>query len=129
LHALPSAARGGFYDESSLARDLEPTVNVGFSTACPVSTLRRPDQNARVARWGGAEVPLEDGCAMIELILTVCALSAPGPCNEQRLQFASEESLMQCMMQAPPYIAQWIDEHPATRVTRWRCAFPGDQKI
>ena len=36
---------------------------------------------------------------------------------------------MQCMMQAPPYIAQWADEHPAERVTRWRCAFPGDQKI
>jgi hypothetical protein len=32
---------------------------------------------------------------------------------------------MQCMMQAPPYIAQWSDQHPATRVTRWRCAYPG----
>jgi hypothetical protein len=66
---------------------------------------------------------------MIELILTVCAVTAPGQCDEQRLQFAAEESLMQCMMQAPPYIAQWTDQHPATRVTRWRCAFPGDQKI
>jgi hypothetical protein len=66
---------------------------------------------------------------MIELILTVCALTAPGQCDEQRLQFAAEESLMQCMMLAPPYIAQWADEHPATRVTRWRCAFPGDEKI
>jgi hypothetical protein len=66
---------------------------------------------------------------MIELILTVCALSAPGLCDEQRLQFAAEESLMQCMMQAPPYIAQWVDQHPARRVTKWRCAFPGDEKI
>ena len=39
---------------------------------------------------------------MIELILTVCALNAPSQCDEQRLQFAAEESLMQCMMQAPP---------------------------
>jgi hypothetical protein len=70
--------------------------------------------------------PLEDGWTMIELILTVCALNAPGQCNELRLQFAAEESLMQCMMQAPPYIAQWSDQHPATRVTRWRCAFPGE---
>ena len=53
---------------------------------------------------------------MIELILTVCALSAPSQCDEQRLQFASQESLMQCTMQAPPYIAQWSNEHPATRV-------------
>jgi hypothetical protein len=66
---------------------------------------------------------------MIVLILTVCALNAASQCDEQRLQFSSQESLMQCMMQAPPYIAQWSDQHPGTRVTRWRCAFPGDEKI
>ena len=77
---------------------------------------------------GKGAAPFEDGWVMIELILTVCALNAPSQCDEQRLQFASQESLMQCMMQAPPYIAQWVDQHPSTRVTRWRCAFPGDQK-
>ena len=46
---------------------------------------------------------------MIELILTVCALNAPSQCEEQRLQFVSQGSLMQCMMQAPPYIAAWSD--------------------
>ena len=101
---------------------------MGACTADPVSTLRPSDQNATVASTEGAKAPLEYGCAMIELILTVCAVNAPGLCDEQRLQFASEESLMQCMMLAPPYIAQWADEHPATRVTRWRCAFPGDEK-
>ena len=54
---------------------------------------------------GTMQVPLEDGWAMIELILTVCALNAPSQCDEQRLQFVSQGSLMQCMMQAPPYIA------------------------
>ena len=68
---------------------------------------------------------------MIELILTVCALNAPSQCDEQRLQFVSQESLMQCMMQAPPYIAQWSNDHPATRVAQWRCAYLGraDEKI
>jgi hypothetical protein len=35
------------------------------------------------------------------------------------------------MMQAPPYIAAWSEQHPATHVARWRCAYPGsaDQKI
>jgi hypothetical protein len=68
---------------------------------------------------------------MIELILTVCALNAPNLCNEQRLPFVSQESLMQCLMQAPPHIAAWTDQHPASRVTRWRCAYPGEagQKI
>ena len=80
---------------------------------------------------GDGAVPLEDRWAMIELILTVCALSAPSQCDEQRLQFASQESLMQCMMQAPPYIAQWSGDHPATRVVKWRCAYLGqsDEKI
>lgn len=63
---------------------------------------------------------------MIELILTVCLAASMGSCEEKRLPFESQESLMQCMLQAPPYIANWADEHPARRVTRWRCAFPGD---
>ncbi len=62
---------------------------------------------------------------MIELILTVCALAAPGQCDEAKVQFVSQGSLMQCMMQAPPYIAAWAESHPAVRVARWRCAFPG----
>jgi hypothetical protein len=33
------------------------------------------------------------------------------------------------MMQAPPYIAEWSSQHPAQHVTRWRCAYPGDEKI
>jgi hypothetical protein len=62
---------------------------------------------------------------MIELVLTICALAAPDRCGETRLQFISQESLMQCMMQAPPYIAAWSVSHPASRVVSWRCAYPG----
>ena len=62
---------------------------------------------------------------MLVLILTVCSLSSPNRCDEARLQFAAEESLMQCMNSAPPYIAQWADQHPGETVTRWRCAYPG----
>ena len=61
---------------------------------------------------------------MIQLILTICALSAPSNCSEQRLSFVSEDSLMRCMMRAPPTIAQWVDEHPGQLVTRWRCGYP-----
>ena len=65
---------------------------------------------------------------MMELILTVCALNAPGQCSEQRLPFVTQESVIECMMQAPPTIAQWCDQPPGKRVTRWRCAYPGDEK-
>ena len=76
-------------------------------------------------------VSLEGRFAMIELILTVCALNAPSQCEEQRLQFVSQGSLMQCMLQAPPYIAAWSVEHPAAHVARWRCDYPrsANQKI
>jgi hypothetical protein len=63
---------------------------------------------------------------VIELILTICAFNAPSQCEEQRLQFVSQGSLMQCIMQAPPYIAAWSGQHPETRVIRWRCAYPGE---
>jgi hypothetical protein len=90
-----------------------------------ITTLRWLIQNA--TEDGAA--PFEERWAMIELILTVCALTAPSQCDERRLQFVAQESLMQCMMQAPPYIAQWSDDHPSERVTRWTCAYPGDEKI
>jgi hypothetical protein len=64
---------------------------------------------------------------MIELILTVCELSAPSQCDERRLQFVDQGSLMRCMMQAPPTIAEWTNEHPGTRIARWRCAYPGSE--
>jgi hypothetical protein len=64
---------------------------------------------------------------MLVLIMTVCSLATPTRCDEARLQFAPEGSLMQCMMQAQPYIAQWAGEHPNTRVTRWRCAYPDSE--
>jgi hypothetical protein len=65
---------------------------------------------------------------MIEIVLTVCALAAHAECHEQRLPFVSDESLMRCMVGAPPYIAQWADEHPAIVVMRWRCARPGEDE-
>jgi hypothetical protein len=30
----------------------------------------------------------------------------------------------QCSMAAPPYIAQWIGEHPKWQAVRWRCEYP-----
>jgi hypothetical protein len=62
---------------------------------------------------------------MIEIVLTVCALSTPSQCEERRLPFVSQGSLMQCVMQAPSYLATWVEEHPGKRVVRWRCAYPG----
>ncbi len=64
---------------------------------------------------------------MIEIVLTVCALSQPEHCEEQHLQFNWQGSLNQCVMGAPPYIAQWADEHPKWNIVSWRCEYPGQK--
>lgn len=64
---------------------------------------------------------------LIDLILLACSLASPGACHEYHVLFQSAESLQNCTMNAPPYIAQWTEEHPNFRVTRWRCAWPDQE--
>ncbi len=64
----------------------------------------------------------------IELVLTVCALTNPAACEERHLMFSTENvSIVGCMMQAQPFIAQWTGEHPGVHVSRWRCVTPGSE--
>ena len=60
----------------------------------------------------------------IDLVITVCAVLSPTTCEETRLVFDSNISLTQCAMAAPPYIAQWIGEHPKCTAVKWRCEYP-----
>jgi hypothetical protein len=60
----------------------------------------------------------------IDLIITVCAVLSPTTCEETRLVFDATMSPAQCAMAAPPYIAQWIGEHPKWTAVRWRCEYP-----
>jgi hypothetical protein len=65
---------------------------------------------------------------LIELIVTVCALSLPSQCEELHFSFSAGMSLNQCVMNAQPYIAQWINEHPSWVVMRWRCDYGGSKE-
>ena len=60
----------------------------------------------------------------INLVITVCAVLSPTNCEEKNLIFSSSGSLQQCAMAAPPYIAQWIGEHPNWTAVKWRCEYP-----
>ena len=62
---------------------------------------------------------------MLELVVTVCAIAQPTLCEDQHLQFEARGSLSQCAMAAPPYIAQWIGQHPKWAAVRWHCEVPG----
>jgi hypothetical protein len=64
------------------------------------------------------------GMNPIDLIVTVCAVLSPATCEETHLVFSGGASLQQCVMGAPPYIAQWVGEHPKWNVVRWRCEYP-----
>jgi hypothetical protein len=65
---------------------------------------------------------------LIEIILTVCAIANPNNCEEKYLQFAWDGSITQCMMGAPPYIAQWIGQHPEWTATKWSCGYPDSRR-
>jgi hypothetical protein len=65
---------------------------------------------------------------LVELIVTVCALSLPGQCEDQHLSFPANVSLHQCVMNAQPYIAQWINGHPKWVAVRWRCDYGGSKE-
>ena len=57
---------------------------------------------------------------MIELILTVCLIAAPGACREERPDFGGG-SVVECFMQGQIVASQWLATRPAYTLTRWRC--------
>jgi hypothetical protein len=60
------------------------------------------------------------------ILMSVCLLSSPANCHEERLNFAYENvSAMACMVRSQSAIAEWQEGHPDWHVTRWRCAAPG----
>jgi len=65
---------------------------------------------------------------MVDLIIVVCSLLNPAVCQEKHLLFESHGSLRACMMEAQPYLAQWIGEHPNLRVAKYHCAWPDSEK-
>ncbi|MDE2578628.1 MAG: hypothetical protein KGL46_07495 [Hyphomicrobiales bacterium] len=67
----------------------------------------------------------------VQLIFTVCSLANPSVCEEQHLEFSSHGSLRHCMAEAPPQLAQWIEQHPGKVIRKFHCAWPGaeGQKI
>jgi hypothetical protein len=68
--------------------------------------------------------PRMSGMNPIDLIVTVCAVLSPATCEETHLVFNWNGSLRQCVMAAPPYIAQWVGEHPKWNAVKWRCEYP-----
>lgn len=69
---------------------------------------------------------IQKGVNMIELVLLACLVDKPDNCRDVGLMYSSENlTPMQCMMQAPPYMAKWVGEHPGWKVMKWTCRRAG----
>lgn len=76
----------------------------------------------RERREGSPETPDPRKVTLMELILAICLLGAPGDCREERLSISLEETApMQCMIGAQQIIAEWAQTHPKWKVEKWRC--------
>jgi hypothetical protein len=58
---------------------------------------------------------------MMTIILSACLVADPATCKDFRLPLDGEMDTRQCAMVAPPFFAQWSEEHPAWRVMKWSC--------
>lgn len=62
---------------------------------------------------------------MIELVLSVCLISAPDTCKDVNLNYMSDRvSPQQCMMRGQITAAQWSAGHPEWRITKFKCETP-----
>jgi hypothetical protein len=60
------------------------------------------------------------------IVMSICMVDIPSTCREEHLDWSVEHvSAMSCMVGAEQAIAQWEQQHPAWRVSRWRCAARG----
>jgi hypothetical protein len=59
---------------------------------------------------------------MIKVVAVLCSLSSPGDCHEQTVTTSdfADISIQSCLMGAPQ-LADWMKQHPAERLARWRC--------
>jgi hypothetical protein len=77
-------------------------------------------QCSRGARPLGQRHPEQED-VVIAILLTVCLVGDPGTCRDYKITLTPGMTLTQCLMNAPPHIAQWSEEHPGWHVERWRC--------
>ena len=64
---------------------------------------------------------------MIELVFVACLRSSPDLCEERSIAYLPDVSVMSCMMQAQPQLAQWSETHPDHHISRWSCV-PSDSR-
>jgi hypothetical protein len=68
----------------------------------------------------------ENELSMVEILFSVCHVTDPARCKEERLSFLAESvSPHQCMTVGLLEIAKWSEAHPNWWVRRWTCGPAG----
>jgi hypothetical protein len=66
---------------------------------------------------------------VIAILFTVCLVADPGTCRDHKITLLPGVTVIQCLMRAPPQIAQWCEEHPGWHVERWQCGNASREQI
>ncbi|KUO55353.1 MAG: hypothetical protein APF80_05050 [Alphaproteobacteria bacterium BRH_c36] len=62
---------------------------------------------------------------MIELVLSVCLISAPATCKDVSLSYMGDQvTPQQCMFRGQITVAQWSAGNPQWRIAKWKCGAP-----
>jgi hypothetical protein len=64
---------------------------------------------------------------VIQLVLVYCLNANAASCIERRPMLESADP-MACMVQAQPIAAEYLREHPAYSLLRWRCEMSNRQQ-
>jgi hypothetical protein len=58
---------------------------------------------------------------MLAIIISACLVADPGTCKDYRVSVDQDVEPSKCALWAPPHFAQWAEEHPGWRITKWHC--------
>jgi hypothetical protein len=58
---------------------------------------------------------------LVQLVLIYCLTTNPAACIEKRPLIEDFGGFSACMVAAQPIAAEFVNEHPAYRLARWRC--------
>lgn len=56
------------------------------------------------------------------ILLSVCLMSSPQTCHEERISWSMKSTnSLECMIGAQEVIAKWHEGHGKWEIKRWRC--------
>jgi len=58
---------------------------------------------------------------MLAIILSACMTTDPSVCKDYKISLDQSIDPSSCALYAPPYFAEWAEQHPGWTIKSWRC--------